>query len=358
MSRFLLIDIGAGTMDVLYVDTTGQLHYKAVVISPVRDVAGLIERTPGNLMVDGVEMGGGPVSAALIERANTSVVIMSASAANTIHHEVERVKGHGIRILGDGPAAEHQINSGFTRLSIGDIQPGRIERLVRGFGVPFEFDAVAVCAQDHGVAPAGVSHLDFRHNIFTGILELSPYPESLLFDAESLPGTLNRLSSIDAAARRLPATNIYVMDSGMAAILGASMDISVRHKETIAVFDVATSHTVGAVLHRGALCGFFEYHTRDITVDGIYKAIHALADGTLSHQAILEQGGHGAYLRRAPGFDRIEAFVITGPRRRLLEDIPLPVTWGAPWGDNMMTGTVGLMEALRRRLDLDPMVYL
>ena len=34
MSRFLMVDIGAGTMDVLWYDTNTDLHYKAVVKSP------------------------------------------------------------------------------------------------------------------------------------------------------------------------------------------------------------------------------------------------------------------------------------------------------------------------------------
>ena len=39
MSRFLMIDIGAGTMDILHYDTDTDLHYKAVVKSPVRYLA-------------------------------------------------------------------------------------------------------------------------------------------------------------------------------------------------------------------------------------------------------------------------------------------------------------------------------
>ena len=31
MSRFLMVDIGAGTMDVLWYDTDADLHFKAVV---------------------------------------------------------------------------------------------------------------------------------------------------------------------------------------------------------------------------------------------------------------------------------------------------------------------------------------
>jgi hypothetical protein len=33
MSKILTIDIGAGTMDVLYLDTESELHFKAVVLS-------------------------------------------------------------------------------------------------------------------------------------------------------------------------------------------------------------------------------------------------------------------------------------------------------------------------------------
>jgi hypothetical protein len=34
------------------------------------------------------------------------------------------------------------------------------------------------------------------------------------------------------------------------------------------------------------------------------------------------------------------------------------MTFGAPWGDNMMTGTVGLLEAVRLRENLPPIDYL
>jgi hypothetical protein len=31
-----------------------------------------------------------------------------------------------------------------------------------------------------------------------------------------------------------------------------------------------------------------------------------------------------------------------------MNDMDLPLTWGAPLGDNMMTGTLGLLQAIRR----------
>ncbi|MCP4687466.1 MAG: pyruvate formate-lyase activating enzyme, partial [Desulfobacterales bacterium] len=61
--------------------------------------------------------------------------------------------------------------------------------------------------------------------------------------------------------------------------------------------------------------------------------------------------------RQTIGFDNVEIILATGPRRRLVKNAALPITLGAPLGDNMMTGTAGLLEALRRRLALPPIAY-
>jgi uncharacterized protein (DUF1786 family) len=169
---------------------------------------------------------------------------------------------------------------------------------------------------------------------------------------------MNRLRSIAKNASALPAAEIYVMDSGMAAILGASMDSLAQAKKHFLLLDIATSHTVGAAMQGEELAGFFEYHTRDITLERLETLLRDLADGKLSHRQILAEGGHGAFLRCSVGFEAVEAIIATGPRRKLIEKSDLPVHYGAPWGDNMMTGTVGLLEALRRRKGLEPIVYL
>jgi uncharacterized protein (DUF1786 family) len=225
-------------------------------------------------------------------------------------------------------------------------------------GVPFEFDAVAICAQDHGVAPPGISHLDFRHQLFTAALESDPVPQALMYRSDEVPESMNRLGTIATDARRLPADRIYVMDSGMAAILGASMDRLAVDKTSILVLDIATSHTVGAAIQQGRLCGFFEYHTQDITVERLDQLLNALPEGRLSHRQILAEGGHGAYSRARFDFADVALILATGPKRRLIASSSLPITLGAPWGDNMMTGTVGLLEALRQREGLPPIAYL
>jgi len=169
---------------------------------------------------------------------------------------------------------------------------------------------------------------------------------------------MSRLTSAAESAGSLPTKEIYVIDSGMAAILGGSVDTCSRGKERSLILDIATSHTIGAALEKGEIAGFFEYHTRDLGCARLESLVRDLADGRLTHERILEEGGHGAYTRKAFGYDSAEIILATGPKRGLVKGSRLPIVFGAPWGDNMMTGTVGLLEAIRRRKGLDPMVYL
>jgi uncharacterized protein (DUF1786 family) len=358
MSKFLMVDIGAGTMDVLWYDTQSDLHYKAVAKSPVRYVAEKAAELPGDLVVTGTEMGGGPITQVLKQRAQKAEVVMSESAAATLNHDPQKVRSWGIDVVEDEKAENLRGAKKYSSLELNDIDAARIRRIVESFGVPFSFDAVAVCAQDHGVPPAGVSHLDFRHNMFQARLEDMPHPDVLLYKADEVPVEMNRLRSIAKSAAAISTEQIYVMDSGMAAILGGSMDILARNRDPIVILDVATSHTVGAAMTGDEIAGFFEYHTHDITLERLEELIVALCDGNLGHRRVLAEGGHGAYLRQAVGFQTVGAIIATGPKRRLVEPSKLKISFGAPWGDNMMTGTVGLLEALRKRKGLEPIDYI
>lgn len=357
MSRFLCVDIGAGTMDVLWFDTESVHHYKAVVVSPVRTIAERAARTTGDLVVTGCEMGGGPVTAVLRRRAETNEVVASASAAATLHHDPEKVRGWGIAVVEDAEAEKMLRRKRHAHLVLEDVEADRLERIVAGFGVPFEFDAAAVCVQDHGVPPPGVSHLDFRHSIYRQRLDARPHPHELLFAASEVPPALNRLRSAAAGMSKLPAREAYVMDSGMAAVVGAALDAHVPEDRPFVVLDVATSHTVCASVAEGELAGLVEYHTADITRERLDGLLEELADGRLEHRRILDEGGHGAYIRKAVGRSALETVIATGPKRRLVRGSCHPMIWGAPLGDNMMTGCVGLLESLRRRIGLEFILY-
>jgi uncharacterized protein (DUF1786 family) len=358
MSRYLLIDIGAGTMDLLCWDQATGERFKAVAMSPVRRIAREIEKTRGPLAVTGSEMGGGPVTDALQKRAAESEVLISHSAAATLHHDMERVRGYGV-VPGDESRLSRAVSEGtHTAVVLADVEAERIERIVRGLGFEMDFEAVALCAQDHGVAPKGVSHLDFRHNLFQEMLDESPVPASLLFAGNEVPEAFNRLGSMARDAGRLNAREVYVMDSGMAAMAGAAMDPGAIGRNPVVILDVATSHTVIAAMRGPEVAGFVEYHTRDVTLERIETLIRQLADGEIEQHRILEEGGHGAYLREAVGFANVRAIIATGPKRGLIAKSRLPIQWGAPCGDNMMTGTVGLLDSLVRKKGLPPVPLL
>lgn len=354
-----MIDVGAGTMDVLYYDDRSGIHYKAIVKSPVQYVCERAAQLRGSILITGREMGGGALARVLGKHAETAEVVMTRSSALTLSHDSARVQSLGIRIIEDDAAQSMAALKSHSHFVLGDLQKGHLEQIVQDLGVPFEFDIAAVCAQDHGMPPEGVSHLDYRHNLFKERLDRQPFPHTLLYAADEVPQTFNRLRSIVEDAKAfLPAGRVYVMDSGMAAIQGASMDFEARKRRNIVVRDVATSHTVGAALADGEIAGFFEYHTSDITAVRLDSLIGELVEGTLDHETILREGGHGAYIRRKVGMDSLETIVATGPKRRLIANSKLPVSYGAPLGDNMMTGTVGLLEAVRRREGMESITYL
>ena len=133
-----------------------------------------------------------------------------------------RYEGWGIAVVSDQEAESLTGDSCYAHVCLADLDLGRLANIVEGFGVPFSFDVIGVCAQDHGVPPQGVSHLDFRHNRFVELLDNKPFPHTLLYEKNEVPKEMNRLRTIALQAATIPAGEVYVMDSGMAAILGAS----------------------------------------------------------------------------------------------------------------------------------------
>jgi uncharacterized protein (DUF1786 family) len=204
VSTFLLVDIGAGTMDILHYDTESGAHYKVVAKSPVLYMAEKAASLPGNILITGNEMGGGPITKVLTQRAQDTNVIMSMSSAATIHHNVEKVRSWGITVVEDEKAEDLRLSREYSHLVINDLEVERLVHVMNGVGAPFSFDVVGICAQDHGVPPDGMSHLDYRHNIFKANLDKNPFPHTLLYKDDEVPGTMNRLTAIAESAQTLP----------------------------------------------------------------------------------------------------------------------------------------------------------
>ena len=351
MARFLAVDVGAGTLDAMFLDTRSGDQFKFVAKSPTRTLAEKIMACKeGEILITGHQMGGGPVTEAIRTKARECRVMMTRSAAETIHHRLERIENLGVALISQEVAKKKAEGPNVSWFKAGDIVAENIITALKSIGIEPVVDFFGIGVQDHGTPRGEISSLDFRHQIFKKIIDRSPNPSAFLFVAEKIPSYLWRMRAAAIDAKGIPSDKIYLMDTGMAAILGASSDQSARGKKSIIVLDIATSHTLGALLVDGEIGGFFEYHTNAVTPEILKSLIIDLADGRLSHEKIVAEGGHGAYIRKAVGFNGVELILATGPKRRILDRIGIDnIVLGSPFGDNMMTGTAGLILAMAER---------
>ena len=222
--------------------------------------------------------------------------------------------------------------------------------LLDALGGGRDFSYVAGAVQDHGVCPEGTNPLDYRHQMMKARIADNPSPEQFLFSPDEIPPTLTRMSATARLLSSISHDKLFMMDTGVAAIVGASLDPRLRGCTHCIIVDIGNSHTLAAVLSNGLIGGFFEYHTDGLTPKLAEELLVSLGNGKLTHEEIIAAGGHGAFIRSCPGFDVIEKLVVTGPRRNeMMQGIALEYIEGAPLGDNMMTGTAGLLESINRR---------
>jgi len=349
----LTIDIGAGTTDILVFYPDTHEHYKAVSCSAIKKIAETIQSSHGDLLFSGTIMGGGAVSNAIIQHAEAHNVFMTPTAAKTIYDNLEKVREKGITIISEEEKEKLQWTN-ITSLILKDISHSGIRVLLNELGVAWEFSYIAAAVQDHGVAPSGVSSIDFRHQIMKAIIEKKPFPEAFLFGVEKIPPYFTRMKATGELLSEIPHQKAFMMDTGMAAVLGASLDHNLRGCSHLIVVDVGNSHTLGACLSNGLIGGFFEYHTNHLTSQHIEELLVNLGNGTLEHNQVVSEGGHGAYIRSCPGFNRIEKILVTGPKRReIMHGVKLEYREGGPLGDTMMTGTAGLIAAIKRNENLN-----
>ena len=113
--RFLMVDIGAGTMDILYYDSGPSVHYKAVVKSPALTVAEKLSAIDGDLLITGVETGGGSMAGLLKEKAGRAEVVISRSASATINHDLSKVRSLGVTVVEDEKAEELKKSRRYTQ---------------------------------------------------------------------------------------------------------------------------------------------------------------------------------------------------------------------------------------------------
>lgn len=347
--QILAVDVGTGTQDVLLFDTEKEPEnaLKLVMPSPTMMLAQAIQdatRAGEDLLLTGVTMGGGPCGWAAEEHLGAGLrVFATPDAARTFDDDLEQVEARGVVVVGEDEAARL---TGARHLVMLDFDYRALARAFGGFGVDLDrTDLLAVAVFDHGAAPPGLSDRLFRFQYLAERIGTGGGLAAFAFPREEIPSSMTRLQ---AAASTAPVERpLVVMDTAPAAILGALEDPVVKAHSDLIVANVGNFHTLAFHLRRNGetrISGLFEHHTGKLSQARLEELLDQLAAGTLSHDELFAEHGHGALVLdpapSPPGF-----VAVTGPRRALLAQSKLQPYLAVPYGDMMLTGCWGLVRA-------------
>jgi uncharacterized protein (DUF1786 family) len=140
-----------------------------------------------------------------------------------------------------------------------------------------------------------------------------------------------------------PDANHMIMDSKIAAMFGGFY--ASARKKAIAV-DVGNGHITVASMEEEQITGLFEHHSSMLSHKKIEHFITKFSKGTLTNKDIFDDGGHGCWIAKPIGPVEI---IATGPKRDVLKNSGLNITYLDPFGDTMITGNVGLTEGAKRK---------
>jgi uncharacterized protein (DUF1786 family) len=159
---------------------------------------------------------------------------------------------------------------------------------------------------------------------------------------------MTRLQSVADSAGNLPCP-LVVMDTAPAAVLGATFDPLVAQRAQKIICNVGNFHTLAFRLGEMGIEGVFEHHTGEIDLAKLESLLYRLANGSLRHEDVFDDMGHGALMYSREQFefgkDTFDV-VVTGPRRSMFSKDPtLQPYFAVPFGDMMIAGCFGLLAA-------------
>jgi uncharacterized protein (DUF1786 family) len=355
--KILTVDIGTGTQDIFLYDSNLDIEngFKLVLPSPTMMVHRRLKQARPSrhpILLTGHQMGGGPSAWAIEEIARAGIpVYMTRDAATTLNDELDKVEALGIKIVGDDEV--EGLKSKVESLELRDFDFELISATFKDYGVSLDdLSAIAVAVFDHGNAPAGVSDRQFRFDYLDERIKEKNSLSAFAYLSKDIPKIMTRLQSVADSSHALPCP-LIVMDTAPAAILGANFDPTVMKRERKILVNVGNFHTLAFRLGDG-IEGVFEHHTGEIDLPKLEKYIRALANGSLKHQDIFDDMGHGALVYGANPFefgkDEFD-IVVTGPRRSIFGrggSLPAPALrpyFATPFGDMMIAGCFGLLAA-------------
>ncbi|MCC7352467.1 MAG: DUF1786 domain-containing protein [Anaerolineae bacterium] len=346
--RILAVDVGTGTQDILLFDSEREPenYLKLVMPSPTLLVAEQVRRATAErspLLLTGVIMGGGPSAWATENHRRAGLpVYATPDAARSFNDDLERVRHDmGIEIVGEDEAAALR---DVARVELRDFHLDAIRGAFAAFGAPLEIDGLVVGVFDHGNAPSDVSDRLFRLNYLADRLAVDDRLSTFAFPADCIPPIMTRLRAVAATVQRQTDLPQVVMDTAPAAVLGALEDPRVRAEPDTLIVNVGNFHTLAFRFCEGRVAALFEHHTGFLNQVNLERWLSELAAGTITHERVFAEMGHGALIRdKRPG--ELHFLAVIGPRRAMLRGSCLPVYFAVPHGDQMLAGCFGMIRA-------------
>jgi uncharacterized protein (DUF1786 family) len=289
-------------------------------------------------------MGGGPSKRALTRHTEAGLAAYATvEAALTFNDNLEAVKKMGVTII---TLDETPRLTDLEVIELKDLDLGAIERSLESFAVDQRIDAIAIAVLDHGFAPDMSNRLfRFEHlqRVVTNRRELSAF----CYLADEVPDYLTRMKAVaESIDINVP---LLLLDTGVAAVLGAQQDEEVVQHDHLITVNMGNSHTIAFHLHHGLINGLFEHHTGLLDTAAFDRLIVRLAQGILTNEEVFAGGGHGALV--ISGDEQRPFITTTGPRQDVIVGSSLMPHQAVPHGDNMLTGCYGLIKACSIRIE-------
>jgi uncharacterized protein (DUF1786 family) len=345
--RTLAIDIGAGTMDVLIHDPAQPMENAVQLVLP--SATSLVGRRIENarrankaVFLHGNLMGGYHTTNAVWKHLEAGLEVYATErAAHTVHDDLELLTRRGVRLVEQAPADA-------VAIELRDLDLAKLARALGPFDITIP-RTIAVAAQDHGFSPKSSNRL-FRFEHWRRFL----VPGSTLRDHiwTRPPEYLTRLRAIQDDA-----PGAIVADTGPVAVLGALEDerVAAEADRGACIVNIGNQHTLALLVRGEELFGVMEHHTESMTTEKLERLVARLIAGSVTHDEVFEDDGHGALVLDAYGQTRPFAFVaVTGPNRAMAK--PLGWYFAAPHGAMMLSGCFGLLRGIRSLKARDPVL--
>jgi len=357
--KILTIDVGTGTQDIFIYDSRLDLEngFKLIVPSPTMRVYRRIQeatRRKEPVLLTGVTMGGGPSHWAAEAHIKAGIPLYATpDAARSFNDDLDVVQRSGIRIVSEDEM--ERLPDKVLRLELRDYDFHAIANSLNQFDVHLDdLAAVAVAVFDHGNSPPGYSDRQFRFDYLDERIRTENRLSAFAYLAEDVPPIMTRLQAVVESARRGQGTvlgelPLVVMDTAPAAVLGATFDHNVAERERVLIVNVGNFHSLAFRLGPGGIEGVFEHHTGLLDIGKLEGLLVALAEGSLTHEHVFRDHGHGALIYDPTPLDLGQAefgVVVTGPRRNMMRASRLRPYFAVPFGDMMMAGCFGLLAAV------------